>query len=269
MIRSASESSVNKMYGEGDRPIEHTLWASKVVFQALSNLGRQYVMRLLFIESAVSSELMAQWVVDTALPLHQDVVDEMRALRILVATPTTTNSSSSSVQDHNLYRLNPFFKQCILHSITSPNQPWSVTGDKSDHTKLPIKSESSMHLKVSQSSTLSISISKQPKAPSALVLDRICELRWDSLLRLLVGAPLVDAAQSHPTATATATTNELDFIVEDVSDFVEYMTKFLRASRLATDELDGWGYKKLVITSKGYEFMLKDFLSQVNYCSMF
>jgi hypothetical protein len=265
IVASSSEGSVNRMYGAGDASSARSgsaldgsvissssssVWTAKVIFQALSPLSKQYVMRLLFVDSPVPID---QWVNDSTLSAshtHIEALKELASLRIVVETfPSSVASPviftpSQSVRSpaaqtptpvvYSHYTLNPYFRQSLRIAVIHPTEPWENLSDISQKTVA---------------------------VPPTALIEELFALRWDNLLRLLVCAPTL---QFTPTTVYKDVKHNKTVIkVEEFGDPLEFMRKFLLMSKLATEDVDVNGYKVLKITSKGYEFMLKDTLSQV------
>ncbi|KAL3681904.1 hypothetical protein R1sor_024860 [Riccia sorocarpa] len=74
-------------------------WTCQAVVRSLPPLAKQYVLRLLFVEAAVSSKSIQQWALTDALNKHKVAVDKLEQLRVLI--------DASERKKEVAYKLNP------------------------------------------------------------------------------------------------------------------------------------------------------------------
>ncbi|KAL2619942.1 hypothetical protein R1flu_000147 [Riccia fluitans] len=74
-------------------------WTCQAVVRSLPPLAKQYVLRLLFVEAAVSSKSMQDWALTDALNKHRVAIDKLEQLRVLI--------DASERKKGDSYKLNP------------------------------------------------------------------------------------------------------------------------------------------------------------------
>ncbi len=124
-------------------------WTCRAVFQSLTPLAKQYVMRLLCLETGVSSTCLESWVEPQYLPLHQRALGKLDRLRIL----HNPNEGADDEATHPpTYTLNPHFRENLRAALsTHLAGPWSDPGivlKPDSDPKTPLQLESYMCAKV-------------------------------------------------------------------------------------------------------------------------
>jgi hypothetical protein len=265
MVVASSATEVNRMYGavdsgvtattsasvaagngaasnSGNAATHHTnaVWTALAIFQALSPLSKQYVMRLLFIDIAIPLE---QWVNNSSsgsTSVHAASIQELASLRMI---EESAEHNATLINNFSHYRLNPHFKRSLQHAVMFPAEPW----------RPPVRPLEPVQPGADGAHPTE-------KRPPTTMIEENFDIRWDNLMRLLVGAPTLSFNLSQTYRDAEF---NVPIKVEEFGSPLETMRNFLLVAKLATEDMDMLGYKVLKITSRGYEFMLKDILSQV------
>jgi transcription initiation factor TFIIH subunit 4 len=207
-IGAQSSALVNKIYGSHDDESIHSPWACRAIFQSLSALSKNFVLRLIYIDGPIRVDHLREWVTSDAHRIFTKTIEEMQRLRILEENLSVGDSTNCP---H--YQINPNFKRSLKFALCHPIEPWSNTAE-------------------------ALTLKPDKKAPMKDELDSYCSEKWEDMLRFMVNIP---------------TLSTIDSTVEN----------FLRCTGLMADGPDERGVKRLMITSDGYEYMLKDHQSQV------
>ena len=137
-------------------------FVAKTLFQSLSLLATNYVMRLLFITNPVQIAELRDWC--TELEEHARVVDELLRMNVLKRVSSETGLPDAG-SEHVL--LHADFSDGLKTAISAPREPWTDEGD-----------------------------AVEPEAVAVEIIERNSRTRWDMLLRVLVGLDAV-GAKSH------------------------------------------------------------------------
>lgn len=201
-MQSLPPQSLDKLYGGAEASsaaLTAAPWTCRAVLQSLPPLAKQYVMRLVCVEVSISRELIKSWVADAFIRVHEDALDKLESLRVLVPDE----------EEAKLVRLNPPFRTNLQRGLVEPDvTPWR------DDPRYTMKSD------------------KQP--PSIARIEADMHKKWEGVLYFLTGS---------------------DMSQEGIPDPVESVVLFMERAGLMrrTHHQDG-----LIITDKGYEFMLRD-----------
>lgn len=221
-------------------------WACKAVFQSLSSVSKNIVMRLLFSEGDINLQDLAIWIQGgQKLAILQSSFEELRRLHIVreiesSAIPSTSSEPTSLSSSPVLYRMNIYFKQSLKYAITHPDEPW--------------------HLGLA-------ALQPDKKPPKISELDEFSNAKWENLLRTLVGAELLDDSQLRIHSDLSAVSSETHAKIREFTQST--VRHFLTATGLATEgppvgsSRAAASTPSMLITAKGYEYMLQDRLSQV------
>lgn len=232
-------------------------------------------MRLIFIEHEFKLSDFNPWVQNTPnhiKELHQHF-HQLKKLNILIenlqTTPVSSNisatthkQSSSSYSSNNAFRIHHHFRVNLLRAITYPQEPWCITAKTADEPK---------H---SYESTTAVTIDR---------LDQFSELKWENVLRYIVGATLIpytkiDILEESLQCMEDNTEYEKrqNYLAQIDKHTDSAIKSFLKATSLITEDLSlmqqlgnfqsqsqaqKLGY---FITAKGYEYMLKGRSQQVS-----
>ncbi|RHZ04411.1 hypothetical protein DYB31_012074 [Aphanomyces astaci] len=147
-LGSLPGGSVDRLYQDA--------WACQAVFQSMSPLAQQIVMRLLFTnQGSYSHDAILQWVQDPAQVKMTAAIEKLRHLRVLRMAHGTAE-----------YVLNPVFQDQLKKALSSlGGSPWEA-----GRHKLP---------------------SEKPIA--AAELEQYARKRWDAVLHFMVGSTAVAA----------------------------------------------------------------------------
>jgi transcription initiation factor TFIIH subunit 4 len=257
-IRNEKPLTVDKMYGRIPKVIntdeikekdkiefsKQSPWACKAIFQSLSSLSKNYVMRLIMIKSPLQSHTLLNWNHHDHSQQHYDTIEELKGLRILLVTSEEENDNSNEFDINNIKNsislkrtraeigadkiiMNPYFQDSLIFAISNPIEPWSVSED----------------------ALLDI------EPPSVSVLDRHSVDNWNDVLTTLVNLNSGILLRKFSKSSAGNDRN----IIEDKGYVIQ---SFLLSAGLMAETIVR-GIKKISITSSGYEYMLKDQQSQV------
>lgn len=151
-------------------------WTCRAVFQSLSPLAKQYVMRLLCLEEGVSYTLLESWVEPRFLPLHRRAIHKLESLRILYSPEEEEEENddeevyegirkTSRGKEGPTYTLNARFRRNLRAALSSHFAgPWSEA----------------------ESSSSSSSSGTEILTPAQLE-SYMCA-KWNGVLHFLVGA---------------------------------------------------------------------------------
>ena len=242
-LENLPKVSLLKLYGDET----YGFYACRAVLQsALPEIARQYTLRLAVCGGSFSKKDIQLW------HSSQGARDAMLALRHMISlaiiedgngntseSKDNTNQKESNASEENgSIRLTPEFHKGILKSISSlSSTPWNPITSQ----QLQLISQQAQADRINPSS-----MKKKIKSPPTLdELEIYTQRRWESVLHYLVGSS--------------------DTNVEDPPEAVKH---FLESTGLMQDDPDHISSKKnekapLIITSKGYEFMLQDTHLQV------
>ena len=225
-------------------------------------------MRLIFIEHEFKLNDFNPWVQNT--PHHikelRQHFHQLKKLNILIeniqTAPVNSNVSTTghdqTSSSNNTFRMHHHFRVNLLRAITYPQEPWSTTNEP----------------KQTFESTIDVTIER---------LDQFSELKWENVLRYIVGATLIpytkiDILEDSLQCIADNTEYEKqkNFLAQIDKHTDSAIKSFLKATALITEDLSlmqqlgnfqsqsqaqKLGY---FITAKGYEYMLKDRSQQVS-----
>lgn len=111
-IRNLDDSSVNRLYGSANSTCPKSApWTCRAVLQSLNPVARSFVMRLLFVEEAISLSDVKEWFQDVdVLP---GIVEELERLRIVF--------KKGDAQ----FVVNTNFTRSLIKNLHQSNTPWS------------------------------------------------------------------------------------------------------------------------------------------------
>ena len=289
-LAEQSLAVVNKLYGAKESNVSDASaqgpFVSKAVFQSCSALAKNYIMRLLFFEQCVSAQDLCDWIAGDGYGIeHAAALEELIRLRVLQESfeedtgdkedddIVVLSMSSGMGIDMGIggghsgngkgrkgigggpmrssgekFVMNPYFRSAFKRAILSPREPWG-------------QQLRSLHVSSLSSSSLSTSSSLPNHTPSKEELRHQSIVKWDALLRFLVGVP--GAANIIPGGTIERFVRSTDLMGEGVSaaSRVASMSR-QRPGGNKAGSVSG-GLRNLTITEKGYAYMLKSYQEQV------
>ena len=262
---------VNKLYGSrgtaiatlagGDAhqadPDSQAPFVVKAVFQSLSALSKNYILRLLFTGSSadastgMTEDEMRVWAISSQGGgsgkigvQHATAVEELRALHVLQPAIAPDEGEGAS---RTTLVLNPFFRCSLQQALLQPREPWAdaLRGTKEDG---------------------------QVHVPSKCELEALSAAKWDALLRFIVGIGADAASSTGPASAAGRIHSTTSLVVKPggtIERFVRRMglmgeggapaavgqSAALKKAKTASGSLR--------ITSLGYAYMLSSYQEQV------
>lgn len=133
-------------------------WTCQAVFRSLPSLAKMYVLRLLYLEAAVGSKLMEEWILPEYQSKHKLAMDRLEQLRVVLLAPERNRDSG--------YKLNPSFQKQLCQALTSGGGP----------PREPLSS--------------SIAV----RVPSPADLDSYAMKQWEGVLLQLVSSAFADGS---------------------------------------------------------------------------
>lgn len=208
-------------------------WACKAIFQCLSALSKNYILRLLFVTQKIDAESLKGWLCDASAEiLHEKVIDELKSLKILLEDDDERMYNEDGDEMDVVFQqihgkkkkkkrakvanvwLNPHFQESLQKALCYPTEPWM------DFSKgFEVKHEEEKRI-----------------YPTIDEIEEFSSSRWSDVLKILLNVKA--SATCPPPNTDTA----------------KVIRSFCQAAQLMRDGK---------ITSGGYEYLLKDRQSQV------
>lgn len=182
-IQQQSPLFVNKLYGNTDQEsggISQAAWVCRGVLQSLCPLAKSYVMRLLFIEAAISSVDIIRWCEADQRAAHNSAIRELLLLRIFTEVDIPENIETQS--DEQWYILNKYFRNSLKFGIVHLSRPWL---QEKGHSALavPAKTEAG-NPPLTESGKKSGGAEEIP--PTLKELEEFSFSRWNTILEFLV-----------------------------------------------------------------------------------
>jgi transcription initiation factor TFIIH subunit 4 len=145
-IKELPEDIMIQLYGNGQSSLSCAQWTCRAIFQSLSPLCRNLVMRLIFISDFSLADIVG-WVHDKDAAILDELVEELLSLHVIVK------------YEGNKYSVADGFKNGIIESLCGYVEPWSDVLYKVDPND-PI--------------------------PTIIDLENCCILKWNATLEFLV-----------------------------------------------------------------------------------
>jgi len=264
---------VNKLYGsrgtvatltgestEEALPDSQAPFVTKAVFQSLSALAKNYVLRLLFVGSGADSSAgttedeMRVWSIHShgssskVGVQHATAIEELRALHVLQAAHVPEDSGAA---ERPPLALNPHFRRALQQALLAPREPW---GDALRETD----AQAQVHVHV----------------PSKAELEALSAAKWDALLRFVVGIA-ADAASSTRAASAAGRIHSTTSLVVPAGGTIERFVRRMGLMSAGGGPVAPRGHQNAVfksgksasgnlrITALGYAYMLRSYQEQV------
>ena len=261
-LQTQPSAVVEKLYGRASRGLNSTQheesqapFVCKAVFQSLSALAKNYLMRLLFVEKPLTCKELGDWIGGGyRRPEHLAAMEELIKLKVLqevldggtadtknidtdmdvdemggdkVFAPIDTNFEQVTVAP---YVLNMYFRNNFKQALASPEEPWALQKAKS-HASF---------------------METEEVLPTKGDLAKESFNKWDALLRFLVkieGASVVAPGSTIDTFVCRAGL---------MANRGAAANKAYDASKRTRGQV-----QNMHITAKGYEYMLKSYQQQV------
>lgn len=90
-------------------------WTCQAILRSLPPLAKMYVLRLLYIDTVVTSKLMDEWILPEYQTKHRVAIDRLEQLRVLLL-------ASDGKKEQN-YKLNPKFQKQLRQALTNGGGP--------------------------------------------------------------------------------------------------------------------------------------------------
>mmetsp|Transcript_6253 Transcript_6253/g.9079 ORF Transcript_6253/g.9079 Transcript_6253/m.9079 type:complete len:618 (+) Transcript_6253:80-1933(+) len=271
-------------------------YAAKTILQRLPEVARQYVIRLAVCGGSFPLSEIRSW---SSRRGRMDAILALERMEALcVSEPLSKRSSEkdgeedveeyqegeggigrnaafwlfsdSNVTKRKMIQLSHEFKNAICESLTSlQSSPWSEVTDEMHEQLRRLEEEKRKNPEYVQKNKSSKYASV---APTFEELETFTQKRWDSVLHFLVGTDAVDAMAANMASQTASDKNNTSHAKKiarkKYDDPPDAVIHFLEQTGLMQEDPD-WTRKikderpPLVITSKGYEFMLCDVHVQV------
>ena len=268
-LQAQNGSVVNKLYGSRDQDEssnrDQAPFVCKAVFQSLSAQAKNYLMRMIFSETPVTSADLSSWTTPAHLLQHNAAMEELVKLRVLQESFTEKDnngdgngddgdddddvvilesmSSTTSIHSDNkrgashtsgaTFEVNPHFRRSFKQAFLAPQEPW---GEYLESHNLQTSSGSS---------------SSGYSGPSKDELRKLSNQKWDSLLRFLVGLQ---------GATAVTVGGTIEIFVRKTGLMSDGSKNSANKGKSAATKQ---GLYNLRITELGYAYMLQPYQKQV------
>ncbi|BBN14722.1 transcription initiation factor TFIIH subunit 4 [Marchantia polymorpha subsp. ruderalis] len=161
MVAALPAAKLDELYGSP--------WTCQAVVRSLPPLAKQYVLRLLFVEAAVSSKSIQDWALPDALNKHKVAIDKLEQLRVLIEATERRKEVS--------YKLNPRLQKQLQDVLK--------TGGGVPRESLPA--------------------SFAARVPSLVDLENYAMKQWEAVLLQLVSSAFAEASTVPMNSTLTAT----------------------------------------------------------------
>eukprot|EP01104_Vermistella_antarctica_P015791 TRINITY_DN5253_c0_g1_i1.p1 TRINITY_DN5253_c0_g1~~TRINITY_DN5253_c0_g1_i1.p1 ORF type:complete len:487 (-),score=71.72 TRINITY_DN5253_c0_g1_i1:124-1584(-) len=214
-------------------------WTSQAIFRTLPPLAKQYVLRLLYIDEAITADTLRSWASVDATAKHQHAVESLVQLRAF-----SLETSPTGVESYRLCQ--PLARSMKVALAQSETPPWEADLPSQDRAH-------AFH-------------------PSVQSLCFYARWSWDRILYFLVGQdpPPLPAATAGEEDTRTQnisyglsrqSLNEVRKMVVSVSAdphdrFIEILIDIGLLMIEASND-------SLTLTSSGFQFLLRDLHTQV------
>jgi transcription initiation factor TFIIH subunit 4 len=161
---------LDALYGAGSQSVKEQALNCKAIYQSLSELSKNYIMRLLFLgDKEFALKDLAAWVYSTETDAHLAAIQQLTRHRILVRADTKPSEKKKRGAAY-IYRMNPFFTISFKYSLTSPFNPMQLVPHSHQHNLESIEHK--------------------------------CAERWNNLLNLLIHPERSGSKQADQTALA-------------------------------------------------------------------
>ena len=196
-IQQQSPLFVNKLYGNTDQKKDcpQAAWVCRGVLQSLCPLAKCYVMRLLFIEAAISSVDIFRWCEDDQRAAHDSAIKELRNLHIF--SEVDIPKGVEVQKNEQWFVLNQYFRNSIKFSMVHLSQPWQEISStvvsaavQAPHLKTESKSVTTP-MSIDQGETNDQDKMEEENPLSFTELEEYSYSRWNTILEFLVSGILL------------------------------------------------------------------------------
>eukprot|EP01039_Chlorochromonas_danica_P001598 gene1598-1745_t len=228
-------------------------WVCQAIFQSLSPVAQCLVMRLIFLESSFTGKDISIILCNATHLIISQAMEELQSLWVIVEEGgqetegmgdlvdlTDSSSPPLAINENQKFIINPKFRAGFKSSMVQPQEPWVVAGRPSMNTNTTAAANGTLqveqlerHSQECWNRLLSMLVNVSPSQPTAVSAEKYME---KYVLRAGLMVP-------NPSSSSISSSAPNSFTIA-----------FLREQTKAPAYL---------ITSRGYEFMLKDYRSQV------
>ena len=119
---SQNKLVINRLYGSHLNSSSTAPWACKAIFQSLSVLSKNYILRLVFCpDYSFTSRELLKWINPDLIHIHDESFRELIRLRIFIPCENLDGSVES---DSELFQLNSYFRDSLKIAFCFPREPW-------------------------------------------------------------------------------------------------------------------------------------------------
>ena len=257
------KSALLKLYADET----YGFYACRAVLQsALPELARQYVLRLAVCGGSFSRKDMALWHSSFGARDAVHALRRMEALSVVEPVEEKEKEKEKEAKEDEI-RLTSEFHKGILKSISNLSPaPWEPLTPK--RQELIIQQQTANMPENKANAMLLMMKHKKIKSPPTLEeLEMYTQRRWESVLHYLVGS---DSTQVEEPPEGVKNFLESTGLMQDDPDYVnnnndksEGANGGGTSSSMKSSSSSGKDKTPLIITSKGYEFMLQETHVQV------
>ena len=267
-LQSQNQAVLNNLYGRESADASGRIsknvqapFVAKAVFQSISAVAKNYVMRLIFVNHAMTYLEMGDWMIHGARRAeHLAVLSELIKMHILeeeiqmdvdidddeggrshyrrgdiqeVIDPRYDNVTGAK------YRINSYFRESLKQAISNPEEPWALekAGGLTSFNSTAVKVEDGQR--------------GDANKPSKSFLEKMSLEKWDALLRFLLGI------EGSSLVTPGGTIDNFVCRTGLMQNRGAHAKKYDSAKRTRTQVMN------LQISARGYEYMLKSYQQQV------
>ena len=249
-IQSQSSLFVNKLYGNVNDKSEtaQAAWVCRGVLQSLCPLAKCYVMRLVFIETPISSIDIWRWCEPGHKSEHDSALKELIQLRVFVEVDKPDEVDAQ--EDEQWFVLNQYFRESIKYGMLSLSSPWQEDVTTVTTVKSMVKTEKENEENLPMETDEGVHNCEKADGPAVEELEMVSYSRWNTILEFLVTAD-----ESLKISSSVVSYLLAAGLMQTRGD----MPPLKRSKGLHSNKIN----RNLSITSKGYEYMLLDIQSQV------
>jgi hypothetical protein len=241
-LHELSDDQINQLYGTFSfDDYSQSQWVCRAVYQSLHPLSRNFIMRLLFLNSPIHLNDLLVWYHP---PPHDRTqfyltLQELLKARILLPIPSSSppvivDTSLSSSLSSDQFLFNKGFRESMKYNLSGIHEPWAER--KSDLTLLIVTKN----------------------APTKIQLHEECIQKWNNILQFMI------TTDPHLHISDTVINYLLEAgLMQHISLRPPSQLNDSLHIRINTSGTTNQPSTRLSITSKGYEYLLLDIQTQV------
>lgn len=224
LLKAQSRGDVDRIYGEASQSSSSGKWTCQAIFQSLSSFSKTLFMRVLYVENPFSIGDFTGYMLPAGEIAIRAVLEELESLYILIDADV---EASKAMDIDELLDFEDGVRPLNLDRRVRINPVFQCNLRAALlHAEKPWEQDRLTK--------------NDPSPPTLDEIDRNCTEKWNKMLGLIVGIIPSSAFQTN------------------------VIVPFVRRFKLMKEiKSPSSGQNELAITSKGYEFMLKDFANQV------